>query len=120
MHAAVSKALQITSHAKLCAQVTPAHTDPYYNLLAQVVGRKYVRLYHPDAGPGLYPFSEGFTTNCSQVDIDAPDGSRFPKFSCLRYFDAVLEPGDMLYIPPKWWHYVKALSVSFSVSFWWQ
>jgi ribosomal protein L16 Arg81 hydroxylase len=25
----------------------------------------------------------------------------------------------MLYIPPFWWHYVRALTPSFSVSFWW-
>jgi ribosomal protein L16 Arg81 hydroxylase len=25
----------------------------------------------------------------------------------------------MLYVPPGWWHYVRALTVSFSVSFWW-
>ena len=50
-------------------QVTPLHTDPYHNLLSQVVGRKYVRLYHPQATPQLYPFDSGFTTNCSQVHV---------------------------------------------------
>lgn len=62
--------LQINlSHWSILLQVTPPHTDPYHNLLAQVVGRKYVRLYRPDATPGLYPFEEGFTTNCSQVRL---------------------------------------------------
>ncbi len=54
-----------------------------------------------------------------QVDVDEPDAQRFPAFSSLQHYDCILEPGDMLYIPPKWWHYVKSLSVSFSVSFWW-
>ena len=52
--------------------------------------------------------------------MDAPDDGRFPDFPALEHFDAILAPGDMLYIPPRWWHYVKSLSVSFSVSFWWQ
>lgn len=48
-------------------QVTPAHTDPHHNLLAQVRGRKYVRLYRPADLPALYPFASGLTTNSSQV-----------------------------------------------------
>uniref|UniRef100_A0A2P2L7T1 Transcription factor n=2 Tax=Rhizophora mucronata TaxID=61149 RepID=A0A2P2L7T1_RHIMU len=33
--------------------------------------------------------------------------------------DCILEEGEMLYIPPRWWHYVRSLTTSFSVSFWW-
>jgi lysine-specific demethylase 8 len=31
----------------------------------------------------------------------------------------VLEAGEMLFIPLKHWHYVRSLTASFSVSFWW-
>lgn len=37
----------------------------------------------------------------------------------VEYWECVLEPGDTLVIPIGWWHYVRSLSVSFSVSFWW-
>ncbi|CAP70263.1 uncharacterized protein PODANS_3_3460, partial [Podospora anserina S mat+] len=40
-------------------------------------------------------------------------------FKRLEYVDCILEPGETLYIPVGWWHYVRGLSVSFSVSFWW-
>lgn len=58
--------------ALLPAQVTPLHTDPYHNLLSQVVGRKHVRLYSPQTTSRLYPFESGFTTNCSQVSNFCP------------------------------------------------
>ncbi|GLC35226.1 hypothetical protein PLESTB_000587900 [Pleodorina starrii] len=146
---------------------TPLHTDPHHNMLAQVVGRKYVRLYDPALTQQLHPFPSGtVTSNSSQVDLDldlesepeadpeldldpAPalreheaaaaaegpitaggDGAdggggrrrrnRFPGVAALPYQDVVLEPGYMLYIPPGWWHFVRALSTSFSVSFWWR
>ncbi|BDA45517.1 Lysine-specific demethylase 8 [Coccomyxa sp. Obi] len=100
--------------------VTPLHHDPHHNLLAQVVGAKYVRLYPPSATPRMYPFEEGLTTNSSQVDLDAPDLARFPGFEGLPFLDTTLLEGQMLYIPPKWWHYVRSVSISFSVSFWWK
>ena len=56
---------------------------------------------------------------CLQVDLDNIDFTEFPKVENLDFFDCVLEEGEMLYIPPKWWHYVRSLSTSFSVSFWW-
>ena len=55
-----------------------------------------------------------------QVDLDRPDCGAFPEFATLPFVECVLEPGQMLYVPPQWWHYVKALTISFSVSFWWQ
>lgn len=31
---------------------------------------------------------------------------------------AVLEPGDMLFFPPGWWHAMRCEETSFSVSLW--
>ncbi|KAL4591433.1 hypothetical protein LXL04_004398 [Taraxacum kok-saghyz] len=99
--------------------VTPLHHDPHHNILAQVVGKKYVRLYPASLSEELYPHTESMLKNSSQVDLDNMDMNEFPKFQDLEFLDCILEEGQMLYIPPKWWHYVRSLTTSLSVSFWW-
>ncbi|PRQ35274.1 putative [histone H3]-lysine-36 demethylase [Rosa chinensis] len=56
--------------------------------------------------------------NSSQVDLDNIDEKEFLELQDLEFLDCILEEGDMLYIPPKWWHYVRSLTTSMSVSFW--
>ena len=42
------------------------------------------------------------------------------EFKKGKYVEGILEPGDGLFIPLGWWHYVRSLDMSFSVSFWWK
>jgi lysine-specific demethylase 8 len=119
---------------------TPLHTDPYHNVLCQVVGFKYVRLYGPDQTPYLYPREaeeNGVSMeNTSSVDLFylRPDFegqpqraaqaketyTQYPLFHNATYQEAILGPGESLYIPLGWWHYLESLTPSFSVSFWWK
>ncbi|KAM8962229.1 bifunctional peptidase and arginyl-hydroxylase JMJD5 isoform 2-T2 [Pelodytes ibericus] len=99
--------------------VSPLHQDPQQNFLAQVVGRKYIRLYSVSETENLYPFDSSLLHNTSQVDIENPDYIKFPTFSQAEHQECLLSPGQVLFIPVKWWHYVKALDISFSVSYWW-
>lgn len=127
--------------------ISTMHTDPYHNILCQVVGHKYIRLYPPSETPKLYPrgIDEAGVNmeNTSHVDIsmarklfepltadsvevsaqlDEPRAefdADFPLFKDAKYIEGILAPGECLYIPVGWWHYVESLSTSFSMSFWW-
>lgn len=100
--------------------VSPLHTDPKDNLLAQVFGSKYVRLYSPELpADHYYLYDSHLLNNTSQVDVERVDTARFPNFPS-DYQEAILGKGDLLYIPERHWHYVRSLSTSFSISFWWK
>ncbi|CAO1623940.1 unnamed protein product [Parajaminaea phylloscopi] len=65
-----------------------------------------------------------YMTNTSRVDVFGPAPTvedTHPRFTDdveARALWTVLEPGDMLCMPPKWWHAMRTLTKSFSVSFW--
>ncbi|XP_044959895.1 lysine-specific demethylase JMJ30-like isoform X3 [Hordeum vulgare subsp. vulgare] len=48
----------------------------------------------------------------AQVDLDNIDVKEFPRTEDLEFMDNILEEGDLLYIPPKWWHYMFSGSSS--------
>ena len=100
--------------------VSPAHTDKKHNVLCQVSGYKYVAVFYPDMTASLYPDPAPMFSNTSRVDLDLPDTEQFPLVKQLAGQHTILGPGEMLYIPPGVWHYVRSLDISFSVSFWWQ
>ncbi|KAJ7221759.1 hypothetical protein GGX14DRAFT_430976 [Mycena pura] len=96
--------------------VSPAHTDPYFNMYAQVVGRKTVWVASPSCSGGMYA-----TGNTSAVDVFSTEQDCYPDFTKLvagQSMLANLAPGDLLYIPAGWWHAMRADCRSFSVSMW--
>lgn len=99
---------------------TPLHRDVAENCFAQIVGRKHFYLYAPDASPWLYSnsFRSGMP-NFSRFDPAKPDYERFPLAREVRPAEIVLEPGDVLYLPSRWWHQPRSLDVSMSMNFWW-
>jgi len=100
---------------------TPLHFDSYDNLLVQLVGAKYVRLYEKESSPQLYVSKDkkyGGQGNMSELDCEQEDFEKHPLAKDCNYTEVVLFPGDCLFIPSREWHYVRSLSTSVSVNYW--
>lgn len=93
--------------------ITPLHHDPVNLMMAHVTGRKRWRLIAPEQTPLMYNYRGVF----SKVDCENPDYQKYPLFKNVRIIEEVLEPGEVIFIPVGWWHQVKALEVSLSMSF---
>jgi Cupin-like domain len=93
--------------------VTPLHHDSSNILFGQVYGRKFVRLIPPFYIERVYNDRACF----SAVDLDAVDFESHPDVRDVLVLETTVEPGDFLFIPIGWWHWVRALDVSISLSF---
>lgn len=104
--------------------VTPAHYDEQHNFFAQIRGTKRFILFPPEQLDCLYPHPVWHPHDRqSQVDFDDPDLIRFPKFKEIEGQEAILKPGDVLYLPMYWWHHVETTCdspYSISVNFWYK
>jgi hypothetical protein len=77
-------------------------------------GKKRVVLIAPEYSTFLYrlPFN-----TYSLVNFDDPDYDKFPALKYVKGYDVILEPGDTLFMPSGYWHYMTYLEGSFSVSY---
>ena len=93
--------------------VTPLHHDAMNILLAQVYGRKTVTLIPSFQTPWVYNHIGVY----SAVDCEKPDYNKFPLFRKATQLKVLLEPGQVLFIPVGWWHHVRSMDASISLSF---
>jgi ribosomal protein L16 Arg81 hydroxylase len=93
--------------------ITPLHHDTSNVLLTQVRGRKRVKLISSLQAHRLYNEVSVY----SEVDADHPDLERHPLFRDVPVQEVELRPGEALFIPVGWWHWVQSHDVSLSLSF---
>lgn len=104
------------------SSVSPLHNDPLDNLFMQYVGRKSVLVFPPDTH--VYAGHNGQQSNTSPIELEAKTESinkqKYPLFDPHTAIACEVGPGDALYIPSKWYHYVKSIETSASVNIWWR
>jgi len=87
--------------------------DMSHVFLNQIYGRKRVILFAPDQSRNLYqlPF-----TVASLVDPRNPDYNRYPALANAVGYDIMLQPGESLFMPSGYWHFIEYTDGGYSIS----
>ena len=93
--------------------LTPLHHDETALLHTQIVGRKKWLLISPLEIDNLANHRAVF----SEIDIFNIDYNKFPKIKNVKIIEAIVEPGETIFLPLGWWHAVESLDRSISTSF---
>ena len=101
------------------------HFDNFLNIAGVVSGRRRFTVFPPEQVANLYIgplLKTPGGSPISTVDPRDPDYERFPRLrdAVESAREAVLEPGDAIYIPILWWHGVESLEpLNVLVNYWW-
>lgn len=78
-------------------------------------GRKHVILFENKWKDRLYQIPYA-TYALEDYDVEKPDFDKFPALKGVKGVEAFLEHGDTLFMPTGYWHWMKYLDGSFSIS----
>jgi hypothetical protein len=78
-------------------------------------GRKHVILFENKWKERLYQIPYA-TYALEDYDVESPDFEKFPALKGVKGIEAYLEHGDTLFMPTGYWHWMKYLDGSFSIS----
>ncbi|MCY1075526.1 cupin-like domain-containing protein [Archangium lansingense] len=104
-------------------QVVNLHYDDFLNFICMLEGTKRVTVFAPELMPSMYhaPFDRMLNyAQASRVRMLEPDLERFPLFeqAMKEARVAVLEPGEVLFLPPMWWHHVESYGFNVMINNW--
>jgi hypothetical protein len=94
--------------------IAEAHFDGSRNVIALFGGlRRYV-LSHPNQCKYMHMYPRGHPSGRhSAIDWSKPDVKKFPNWLKLQGNEVIMQPGDVLYLPTYWIHYIISLNVNY-------
>lgn len=87
--------------------------DMSHVFITQFHGIKKIWLFPWEQSDLMYKLPYNFH---SLPNIKDPDYRAYPALLYLQGYEAVLHPGETLYIPSGWWHYIQYETGGYSVS----
>jgi len=89
------------------------HYDGSRNTIVQLRGLRRWIMSHPNQCGNMYLYPMGHpSARHSSVDWSNPDWQNFPKFEDLHVNEVILQPGDVVYLPTYWFHYIVSLTAN--------
>jgi hypothetical protein len=98
---------------------TAIHTEGNENMFVQIQGQKKWRLYPVEHSAIFDPPANRSLYKYTGYHPDRPDDGLYPMARHMDWYETVLEPGDVLYNPPYYWHHVSNPVSSIGVGFRW-
>ncbi|BDA68757.1 transcription factor jumonji jmjC domain protein [Calothrix sp. PCC 7716] len=97
--------------------ITPLHFDCLLtnNIFFQIVGRKQFTILLPE--DAKYCYRKGW--RWFFVNPENPDFNKYPEYKNTRPIKFIVNPGDILYMPPGTLHHVRSLDMSISFNIDW-
>ncbi len=89
-------------------------TENMHAAITEIYGDKAFVLFPPEDTPYLYP-RDDVPNKTAIKDIDNVDPARFPLFAKATRHETLLHPGDMVFVPSKWWHTARVVTTSISI-----
>ena len=94
--------------------IAEAHFDGSRNAVVMLGGLRRWILAHPDQCINMHMLPRDHPSGRhSEIDWSKPDPAKFPNWNKIRGNEVILQPGDYLYVPTYWIHYIVSLNVNF-------
>lgn len=96
-----------------------SHVDVHYDadlshvFITQFLGKKRIILFAPEYSNHLY--RHPFTVSCN-IDLSQPDLEKYPLLKNAKGYECILNPGETLFMPSGYWHYIDYIDTGFSLS----
>jgi len=93
--------------------VAAAHYDGSRNMVAILKGFRRYMLSDPKNCKPMHLYQRPHpSARHSEVDWSNPDLDNFPDFPKTRVNEVIMSPGDILYIPSGWIHYIMSINTN--------
>lgn len=93
--------------------ISEAHFDGSRNFVAMMFGLRRWILTSPSQCKNMHMLQRPHpSARHSAVDWSKPDLDKFPNFAKVVGNEVILQPGDVLFVPTVWIHYIVSLNVN--------